>query len=775
MKLYRPLFALALMAQPLLGQVPVPGAPPSTTPEVSQEIRDFVANGNPGAQANAPTNTPAARTAPAVPGRQPVTLPTPNSRPRPTARQLPPGFPVPGTPGATTAQPAGTATQPTAVPPVAGQVAPQPAESSANTPTAPGLDPNEVINDDALNLSGGATLDQLTDIYSELTGRIVLKSGGLTSPPNIELKIPKGSLTRREMIQAIDTYLSLNGLTTVLMGDKFVLLVNNADAPQQGPAANDVPYEDLPEASQFTSKVVHLKHIKPTELQPILAAILKTQGSSFIAVDSTQTLLLRDYAINIKRAMELIKDIDVAVPVEYETELIPIKYALASDIAQVLGGLTTGGSVTAVGSSSAGGFGGGGGGFGAGSGLGASGGLGTTGGLGNSRGVNNRFGTQQNRSGISAGFGSSASGRSAFQNRLNQLVNNVSGGGGGQGDVQVLGETKIIADERTNSLLVFANRQDMETIKDIVGKMDVVLAQVLIDSIILDVSLGHSENLGISAARTDQKGNNQFANIMNNGQGLLNFATNSTVSQIAGSSPNGFSWFGQFDDNFAIALNAAAQQNRVRVLSRPSVQTSHAVPASLFVGETRPYITGTYNYGYGTGPSSQYQQLQIGIELDVLPLINPEGLVVMDISQSVQQVAGSVTIDGNSVPITQDQRANAKVAVKDRDTVILGGFIQNNVSQSDSGVPVLKDIPLLGNLFKAKNSDNTRRELVVLIRPTVLETPADAANMVTHRKDVTPNVKKAEVDFELEEQRQLQKANEQIMKERLGLPDRGRE
>ena len=216
-----------------------------------------------------------------------------------------------------------------------------------------------------------------------------------------------------------------------------------------------------------------------------------------------------------------------------------------------------------------------------------------------------------------------------------------------------------------------------------------------------------------------------------------------------------------------------AQTSKIKVLSRPSVQTSHAVPASLFVGETRPYISGTYFDSFGGGGSrSQYQQTQIGLQLNVLPLINPDGLVVMDIQQSVQQIGGTVKIDGNDVPITQDQSANAKVAVKDRDTIILGGFIRNSIDRGDSGVPYLKDIPLLGNLFKSKRQDDSRRELVILIRPTVLPTPDHAAKLVERRRDTTPNLKEAEVDFELEEQRLLEEANEAILKKRLGVPAR---
>ena len=200
-------------------------------------------------------------------------------------------------------------------------------------------------------------------------------------------------------------------------------------------------------------------------------------------------------------------------------------------------------------------------------------------------------------------MGASAAGRSAFQNRLNQLVSSAGGGAGGQGQVQILGETKIIADERTNSLLVFARAEDLKTIKAIIDKMDVVLAQVLIESLIMEVNLGDLQNVSVSAARRDQSGSNKVASLMNNGLGFLNFAGNTNVSSIGNNAPAGFTWFGQFGDDFAVALNMVAQTSKIKVLSRPSVQTSHAVPASLFVGETRPYISGTYFDSFGGGGS----------------------------------------------------------------------------------------------------------------------------------------------------------------------------
>src|SRR4030095_9020864 len=194
----------------------------------------------------------------------------------------------------------------------------------------------------------------------------------------------------------------------------------------------------------------------------------------------------------------------------------------------------------------------------------------------------------------------------------------------------------------------------------------------------------------------------------------------------AGPLPSGFSYYASFM-NFEATATAVANDSRVNVISRPRIQTSHAVEAELFVGQTRPYVTGSYSY-FGGGPQTQFQQQQIGLTLSVLPLINNEGLVVMDIHTKVQQIGEDVPIDANfSVPETIDREARAKVAVRDRESIMLGGFIASTKNKSRSGVPILKDIPYLGALFRTSSDRDQRREMIILIRPTVLTSPPDAA------------------------------------------------
>jgi general secretion pathway protein D len=459
--------------------------------------------------------------------------------------------------------------------------------------------------------------------------------------------------------------------------------------------------------------------------------------------------------------LEMINQIDVAIPSEFISEVIPIKYALASDISAALNSLGGGGGGTTVGSgsrTSAGGLGGG-----MNRGIGGVGGINQPGGGGGIGGYpgSTTPGTSPFRPQAAPGqpAGVAQPGGSTFTDRLQNIIRRASA----SGEIQILGQTKIIADERTNSLLIFASKADMDIIKDIIAKLDVVLAQVLIEAIIMEVSLDDSKNIGVSYLEKKPHGiGNYFSGVgaINNGQFLTanNF---SGLTNVTGGVGSGFSYLASLGGDLDITATAIAQDNRVNVLSRPRIQTSHAVPANLFIGNTVPYITGTA-FGYtGVGSQSQYTEKQVGITLNVLPLINPDGLVVMDIQQDIEQLGTPTTIDGNPVPTTTKRSASAKVAVKDRDTVILGGFISNTKSSGKSGVPFLKDIPLLGYLFRSTSDSHQRVELIVLMRPTVLPTPEVAAAVANTERNNLPGIRRAEIENRDDEARRLKQADKE--------------
>ena len=176
----------------------------------------------------------------------------------------------------------------------------------------------------------GADLNTVLQIYAKLVNRTLLRAANLPSPP-ITLKT-QTALTKREAIQALDVVLGLNGIAVINFEDKFAKVVPVSQANQE---AGGISYQDaseLPEMGQYTTHVVQLQFAKPSEVVQVLAPFQKMPNAA-IAIDSSGILVLRDYTENVKRMLEMIARVDVNMPAEIESEVIPIKYALASDIA----------------------------------------------------------------------------------------------------------------------------------------------------------------------------------------------------------------------------------------------------------------------------------------------------------------------------------------------------------------------------------------------------------------------------------------------------------
>jgi general secretion pathway protein D len=639
-----------------------------------------------------------------------------------------------------------------------------PAISASPTPAEETIPPGDIDFQ-------GVDVNQVLDVYAKLVGRTVLHAGLPTAQIVLKTETP---LTKTEAIQALQAVLALNGISVINVGDKFVKVVPSEQANTVGAEFNNSDVTNLPDLGSYVTRIVQLKYVKPSEMVPIIQPFAKL-ANSIISIDSNGILVLRDDAENVKRMMEMIDQVDVTVPEEFISEVIPIKYAMVDDIANALNSL--GGSSSAIGNAttpgsrtSVSGFS---------SGAAGAGGAQTTG-----------YNPNQARTLGSNPNGTPSSGNS-FSSRLQQIISRAATGGG-TGEIQVLGQTKIIADERSNSLLVFASRQDMDTIKGIVSKLDVLLSQVLIESVIMDVSLNHGWNFGLSAVQNPKNFTPSIigGGGINNGQSFLstiqqiagystnitgvatniapvfqNIASIGTNGAFASSLPGGLSYFGNIGPTWDVALQAAAADSSVTVIQRPRIQTSQAKEASFFVGETVPYVTSTYNGGSIGGNSSSYSQLSVGVELDVTPFINPDGLVVMDIQQEIDDLNGTTEIEGiGAVPNTDKRTLSSEIAVKNGDTVILGGFIRSEKDLARSGVPILQDIPLLGFLFSSHSSNKTRDELLVLMRPTVLKTPELAAAQAKVEEARLPGISHAEKDDAEDERKQVEAENKMEQK-----------
>jgi len=656
------------------------------------------------------------------------------------------------------------------------QPTPGPGMGPAPAPAAP-AQPEETIPPGMIDFQG-VDVSQVLDVYAKLVNRTLLRA----ALPDAKIVLKTQTLlTKTEAIEALQAVLALNNISLINVGDKFVKVVQSDQAGTAAAAIDESDPTNLPAMGTYVTHIIQLKYIKPSLMVPLITPFSKLPNPVY-AIDDNGILVIRDYAENVKRMLEMIAKIDVSVPAEYISEVIPIRYAKVEDIASALSSLGgSGGSTVSIGGGSAsspisglrGGSSGGSisgisGGGGTSTGLGSSGAYqngGSSGGLG---GSSSGFGS---RTGLSTPNGTPSTGGSTFAQRLNNIISKAGGGsgsGGGQDQIQLFGQTKIIPDDSSSSILIFATRQDMVMIKDIISKLDVPLAQVLVEAAILDVTLGpNTFNFGISAQQNPHAftgGNITNAVIggggINNGPGILNFlnsaANTSTNGSLAGFSSlaGGLSYFGNIGPNFDVALQAAASDTKATVIQRPRIQTSQAKPAQFFVGETVPYVTSTYNYGGAYGNSSSYSQLSVGVELDVTPYINPDGLVVMDIQQEIDDINGFTTITGvGDVPNTTKRTLNSEIAVRDRDTVMLGGFIRSDKSTSRSGVPFLQDIPLLGNLFASRSDSKQRQELIVLMRPTVLKTPELAAENTIKEGQRLPAISGAAADDAAEERK----------------------
>lgn len=579
--------------------------------------------------------------------------------------------------------------------------------------------------------------------YAMISGRQPIRRASVNNDPQIYINFR--DLTAREAMNYIEAALALNGISILHVGEKFFQVIETTEASKVGQPMEEREKNDYNRLGSFTQRAVQLEFI-PTDVAKQVLDPLASPGNdgAVMEIPTNNLLILSDYEPNVKQMLEMVEEIDVEVPLEVELELIPIRYALAEDIAQVLGTLTPSGAVSTGSGSRSSRF-------------------------GSNR--SSRFGGNNNalnNAQPQAGGANATQNRSAFQNRLQNIVNRAA-----SGDFQILGDTKIIPDERTNSILVFANKTDLRMIKQIIEKLDVVQAQVLIEAVVMEVAIGENEDIGVSILNRNPNGTGGSITDPGLSDTFLGPGQFASDGAAIPGLPSGFSYFSSIGSDINVAVRALASDRRATVLQRPRIQTFHAREASIIVGERRPFVGGTF-FGFGgNGSNTQINYEEISVELNVLPLINQEGLVVLEVQQIVKDLNGFETIDGNRVPVVASREATASVAVQDGQTIILGGMITTNKSVSHSGVPVMKDIPVLGNLFRSKTETENQVELVVLIKPTVLPTPEIAKDVAADELDRLIATKQAQLDIQRSRERMADKFEYEKSREERRMERRG--
>ncbi|MDA9063888.1 type II secretion system secretin GspD [Pseudomonadales bacterium] len=302
--------------------------------------------------------------------------------------------------------------------------------------------------------------------------------------------------------------------------------------------------------------------------------------------------------------------------------------------------------------------------------------------------------------------------------------------------------TSIQADESLNALVIRADPATMAELKEIIARLDIRRLQVLIEAAIVEVTSDFTRTLGTELAVGDVSGSalpigltapsGTLANVLANlaaGDGQLSSVPDlgSTPLLAAAKSSSGV--------NFGIIVRALSANSDVNLLSTPSITTMDNEQAKIVVGQNVPFRTGSTTSGSNgaSNPFTTIQREDVGLTLEVTPHIHDGNLVRLEIHQEVSEVdktsLASIGSDGSADLITNKRTIDTTVLADDREVIILGGLIRDKITDVSSGVPLLKDIPILGRLFKSSNKIREKQNLLVFLRPTVLATKEDVKDM----------------------------------------------
>ncbi|MDO8906993.1 MAG: type II secretion system secretin GspD [Pseudohongiella sp.] len=269
----------------------------------------------------------------------------------------------------------------------------------------------------------------------------------------------------------------------------------------------------------------------------------------------------------------------------------------------------------------------------------------------------------------------------------------------------------IVADESTNSLLIRANPRDYRQLLATIGQLDTAPLQVMINAVIAQIVLNDDTAFGVDWSRVLETASGSVTNI----------STSFLPRPMAGAASGlgGLLFTRSFIDGAArvdATLEAIAVNNDVRLLARPSLTVINNMEGLIRIGAEVPVRLGETITVNGTTSNIQYRPT--GIELNITPRINDDGVVNLTIRQELSAVSEATGVDNN--PIFENQEIETTVVVRDGENVVLGGLIQSNNGLLNTGVPFLNQVPVLGRLFSYQRDNNERRELFIVLRPEIV-------------------------------------------------------
>ena len=315
-----------------------------------------------------------------------------------------------------------------------------------------------------------------------------------------------------------------------------------------------------------------------------------------------------------------------------------------------------------------------------------------------------------------------------------------------------VGNATIYVDPDTKNIIVISDSPTSEQISNVIYHLDRPKPQVLIKVVFLELSHSDSLDIGIEGAY-----GSAFANGLTNNaatvfglNGLNTIVTNFSpvgpapvtpaLSPSALAGPNGF--YQIMGSDFQATLHAIAKAGKVEVLSRPSVLARDGQPATILVGQQVPLITGvSYTaVGSSTIPINNVTYTPVGIQVNVTPYISQDGFVEMIVTPQDSEIDPTLTepiAAGVEAPVIDTRTADTVVVTPDGEPVVIGGLMMNNKASSANKIPILGDIPVLGQLFKHKMDSNTKNELMIFLTPRIVRLPTELPSLAaTEQKNM---------------------------------------
>lgn len=566
--------------------------------------------------------------------------------------------------------------------------------------------------------------------------------------PNVRGKITVRSydlLNEEQYYKFFLNVLQVYGFAVVEMSSGVLKIVRDKDAK-----TSNIPVVegDVFDGDEVITRVVPLYNVPVRELAPILRQLTDSAGAgTVVGHDPSNVMLITGRAASVNRLVEIIERVDRAG--DEEVEIVKLKFASASEMVRVIDSINK------------------------------SQGAANTGGKSDPRVVADDRTNSVIVSGDSKARGrlvnligrmdqdleTNGNTRVIFLNysKAEDLVKVLQGvsasiqaeeQGAAKGKTVKNREVSIDAHEDSNALVITAEPDMMRSLEDIIRQLDIRRAQVQVEAIIVELYEGDGTTLGVQLG-SEKYGVTQFTNGVvgigslavgvKDAEGTTTTTTGfndagnayeydtttagdySTLSSLLGG-VNGL-LTGVVKDGWAAVVQAVSTDTNSNILATPHLTTMDNEEAYFIVGEEVPIITGSTTGSSNSNPFQSVDRKEVGIKLKVTPQINEGDAVQLTIEQEVSSLNGATSVD----VVIAKREIKTSVIVDDGGTIVLGGLIDEDVQESVSKVPLLGDIPFLGNLFKSTTTSKKKRNLMIFIRPTIIRDGV-TMNKISQRK-----------------------------------------